>query len=55
MKAKAKTKSELMAEIAELRAKLKRMDNPSHRIKGDKPNRDADERYDMSRFPCHLS
>jgi len=37
MKAKAKTKSELMAEIAELRAKLEEMDKPSHRRKGTDP------------------
>jgi PAS domain S-box-containing protein len=51
MKAKAKTKSELIGEIAELRAKLEEMDRASHRRKGDKPNRDADAMYDMSRFP----
>ena len=51
MKAKAKTKSEIMVEIAELRAKLDEMEKSSDRRKDDQGKRDLDASYDMSRFP----
>ena len=51
MKTRTKTKSELLVEVAELRAKLEEMEKSSHRSEDDERKRDVDTMYNMSRFP----